>query len=394
MRTLAEKYGISDVGLAKNCRKLSIPLPGRGYWAKISAGQSVVKTPLPRISQEIKIEKPRPMPKDQNPDVEQITDAQERSQIERLDRLNGELVLKHGSLSHPLITQARTVLRQAREDDRKILQCREQCLDIRVSKGSLDRALRIMAGLISLIEDEGFSVTVGNGFREHTTAKVHGQEITFGLLEKVERLDVVPLPSENILKKVLSYGGKDVTLNPTGQLSFEIWRPWGASPKRWKDKKGIVLEGMLPQMVASFIRIALVEKQREEIRLAERREAQRREEERARLQASIKAEKAKIEALNRAVTNWVQADQIRGFIRAARETALEHGQEKQPGTVFEDWLIWAEQQADRIDPLKDNPVSIIDREVELQSPYRNVYGYREAESQPQFDLPNPIWKVK
>ncbi len=247
MATLAEKYGISDVGLAKNCRKLSIPLPGRGYWAKISAGQSFAKTPLPKISQEIKIEKPRPMPKDQNPDVKQITGAQERSQIERLDRLNGELVLKHGSLSHPLITQARSVLRQAREDDRKILQCREQCLDIRVSKGSLDRALRIMAGLISLIEDEGFSVTVGNGFREHTTAKVHGQEITFGLLEKVERLDVVPLPSENILKKVLSYGGKDVTLNPTGQLSFEIWRPWGASPKRWKDKKGILLEGMLSQ---------------------------------------------------------------------------------------------------------------------------------------------------
>jgi hypothetical protein len=35
--TLAEKYGISDVGLAKNCRKLSIPLPGRGYWAKMSS---------------------------------------------------------------------------------------------------------------------------------------------------------------------------------------------------------------------------------------------------------------------------------------------------------------------------------------------------------------------
>jgi len=31
MATLAKKYGISDVGLAKVCRKLSIPLPGRGH---------------------------------------------------------------------------------------------------------------------------------------------------------------------------------------------------------------------------------------------------------------------------------------------------------------------------------------------------------------------------
>jgi len=32
--TLAKKYGLSDVGLAKICKRHSIPLPGRGYWAK------------------------------------------------------------------------------------------------------------------------------------------------------------------------------------------------------------------------------------------------------------------------------------------------------------------------------------------------------------------------
>ncbi len=34
MRTLAPKYGMSDVGLAKICKKLSIPRPGLGYWAR------------------------------------------------------------------------------------------------------------------------------------------------------------------------------------------------------------------------------------------------------------------------------------------------------------------------------------------------------------------------
>ena len=31
---LALTYGISHVALAKVCRRLKVPLPGRGYWAK------------------------------------------------------------------------------------------------------------------------------------------------------------------------------------------------------------------------------------------------------------------------------------------------------------------------------------------------------------------------
>jgi hypothetical protein len=31
---VAKRYGVSDVYLARICRKLSVPLPGRGYWAK------------------------------------------------------------------------------------------------------------------------------------------------------------------------------------------------------------------------------------------------------------------------------------------------------------------------------------------------------------------------
>jgi integrase len=41
--TLAAKYGISDVGLSKACRRAGIPLPPRGYWAKVAAGQSAQK---------------------------------------------------------------------------------------------------------------------------------------------------------------------------------------------------------------------------------------------------------------------------------------------------------------------------------------------------------------
>ena len=46
-RTLAARFGISDVGLAKACKRANIPTPDRGYWARVAAGQEYQRTPLP-----------------------------------------------------------------------------------------------------------------------------------------------------------------------------------------------------------------------------------------------------------------------------------------------------------------------------------------------------------
>jgi hypothetical protein len=45
--TLAQRFGISDVGLAKVCRRSNIPAPPRGYWAKVAAGISIPRPDLP-----------------------------------------------------------------------------------------------------------------------------------------------------------------------------------------------------------------------------------------------------------------------------------------------------------------------------------------------------------
>jgi Ankyrin repeats (many copies) len=45
MRILAQQYGVSDVYLARVCRLLRVPLPGRGYWAKKTAGRPTKKRP-------------------------------------------------------------------------------------------------------------------------------------------------------------------------------------------------------------------------------------------------------------------------------------------------------------------------------------------------------------
>jgi len=44
---IAERLGVSDVGLAKLCRRAEIPCPGRGYWARVEAGQQIGRSPLP-----------------------------------------------------------------------------------------------------------------------------------------------------------------------------------------------------------------------------------------------------------------------------------------------------------------------------------------------------------
>lgn len=44
---LAKEYGLSDVGLRKICGALDVPLPPREYWAKLAAGKTIPKPPLP-----------------------------------------------------------------------------------------------------------------------------------------------------------------------------------------------------------------------------------------------------------------------------------------------------------------------------------------------------------
>ena len=42
---VSKRYGVSDVALAKACRQLGVPLPPRGYWAKVKAGKPVMERP-------------------------------------------------------------------------------------------------------------------------------------------------------------------------------------------------------------------------------------------------------------------------------------------------------------------------------------------------------------
>lgn len=68
--SVAKDYGVSDTAIAKACRKLNVPLPPRGYWAKVQAGQSPSIPELPEYIPEKKKE-PVVAPKHTKPKAKQ-----------------------------------------------------------------------------------------------------------------------------------------------------------------------------------------------------------------------------------------------------------------------------------------------------------------------------------
>jgi integrase len=48
---IAQRMGVSDVGLAKACRRSAIPVPSRGYWARVEAGQPFGRPALPPVAE-------------------------------------------------------------------------------------------------------------------------------------------------------------------------------------------------------------------------------------------------------------------------------------------------------------------------------------------------------
>jgi len=388
MAKLAKRHGISDVGLAKVCRKLAIPVPGRGYWAKKEAGRAVQRIPLPALKEPVRLFKPKPKPEE--PKIESYTTPDERAQVAKVKERDPQSILKLGSMSHPLIVQAREVLGRSNHDGHDLLWANDPCLDISVSKAALPRALRFAAGLIAALEEVGFKIAVKQGHKEKTTAILQNQEIGFALVEKIDHIPLATPPKGGVLQRVLTYAGTPHEHKPSGRLGLQIWKPWNALPKSWNDGKTRTLEDLLPEIAAAFLRIALAGKAADEKAAAEKAEAERSAAERARWAALIRQEEARVRALHRAAANWERARRIRDLVTAAADGAQRDGVSVDPGTVFGDWLAWAAVQADRLDPLKVSPTSIIDSKP-VREPQLSYGGYSKPD--PLVRFPKPLWKV-
>jgi hypothetical protein len=358
---LAAKYGISAVALGKVARKLQIPLPGRGYWTKKDFGKPVERLPLPEVTNlpVVRRMKTEPTPaKPVTPSPEpQVKDA-ELIHIEEVEAQS--FSVDPAGKTHKLVVAAARILKHAPADTRHIL-CppySQPCLDIRVSKGSLDRALAIVNAIILRLEALKLTVTVQQD-RYRAGVEINGRRALFGLVEKT-RVKSRRQTTHG------SWTSTELEYEPTGEFEFRAGNHGYGWQEKVSDGKTQKLEALLSQCVGAILRegrslrIAAEAARRRQIEDEKRREESRK------LRVLIEEEEEKVSDLDRWVANWVRAEQMRGFVTALERVWLGEGHDLSPDAPKGQRILWMKQQADRLDPLiHESPPSILDRKDEL-----------------------------
>jgi hypothetical protein len=139
MWTLAARFGLSDVGLAKTCRRLMIPVPPRGYWQQKQAGQPVRPTKLPKVptslgtrASQVTFRSPASRKSERELRAEGV---QLRGEVHRI------LVPEILADPHPPIAHTVKALRRVRPTREGLLPRTDaaEYVDVRVSLGTVDR---------------------------------------------------------------------------------------------------------------------------------------------------------------------------------------------------------------------------------------------------------------
>lgn len=361
MSRLAKTYGMSDVGLAKVCRKHDIPCPPRGYWARKQHGQQPEQTPLPDPERTTQIELRDPADVTVTPTAEApALDVN----VEVADSLRG---------CHALVSTANQELQHAATGESGLIRHEdERTLHVVTSKASLRRALLIMDALLKALENLGH--TVGRG----PTVMIDGLALRFGIVEDLEKKREVP--AEHDLDGSYSFGHSryDEKRVPSGRLALSIDHSdsyWLHGCRRtWRDTERHRLEDRLDRFIAGLLAMVACRKQYE-VEQAKRMEQRRLEEERrqeaarqlAEKRKQYKAEAARVNELITEAENWRKARLLREFVETVKREHTAAGT-FQPGSPIEQWAEWASRQADRLDPLRPSPPSILDEDLPAEEP--------------------------
>lgn len=344
---VAKEIGVSDVAIAKACRRAAVPLPPRGYWAK-----PVAKRPKrPRLGQApttsegpIKFSVFDP---ELTPQAQPKATKADGSALE-----TGPIVIPgNWNAPHPLIAQA---LAQSKSGKVKEGRCvLERSLDIRVSPAQIDRALLYMDSLIRSTEALGarWSVT------EKGTQLIYLEvEIPVTLRESLRREEIKESSPDLAPRRKGEWRPNALDLTTrieflsTGQLSLEL-NAWTDVPVRrnWKDTATTKIEDKLQDLLKCLPRTAQAVKDRMDRWARETATAA----EKQRVEADA-AEQSKLsEIRRRKLFQLIGAQNISSQIRDLCEQVTQKlpslPQERRP--TVEQWIAWALGEADKLDPL-------------------------------------------
>jgi hypothetical protein len=389
---LAADFGISDVALAKRCRRLGIPLPGRGYWARVDAGQRPYRPRLPKRD---------PQWQDQNalavaPSVgafrgttlsterahEMLTSAAPESTPARIAAVSA---VRATSLFEALPAVKRTA-RNAKHPRRSELTFEHgerggPICALDVTAEVLDRALLLSDTFLRAAAELGWIFDDPQGLRkkqgkpivdipmcsspenpketpEPSVGRllVEGEQVALRIEERLREESVEPTAAQ-LARERREYGyraPRKVSV-PTGALRLvrlDTYRTYGEPDRRsWYDRKGKLVEEQIPEVLLGFYELALSIKERREKDEREACEREEHERRRKELEAIRDANQKLITQLEADAGAWHRARYLRRYIKAARSALAEQALPARFRDDTVDYLDWAEHYVNELDPL-------------------------------------------
>jgi hypothetical protein len=345
-RVLAEQFDISDVGLAKACKRMGIPRPPRGYWRRKETGKPVKTIPLPPAKQ-----------------TDQLTvefyrsSHPKRAENSRQDLIPTDL-FDSFDRPHPLVELTRRRFENATVSKSGLLvSTAKQRLGLSVSRDKLDRALRLYDAILKSWEHLGNEVIIGKEDSSPTLLRSGTESLAISITEAIETVTLPPTDAE-LLKPKWTWKTR-IETRCKGTLKIVLWGAaiveWRHFSRRFRDGESSSLENSVRKILTGALdyfadrRDYLVEaekrrKEIEERRKIEEEQRQRDEEERRRREA----EEKRIEAFLNAASDWQEARRLREFIVECRTRMAETGIDDE---TIRQWVAWAEEIADGHDPL-------------------------------------------
>ncbi len=380
---LASDLGCSDVMIGKICKEYDIPKPFAGYWAKTAHGNQPPRTPLPTNSdpavQTLTFFKHPELKATVNePPRELKFDADIRATLENARKFGPVVVSENLRNLHPLVKLTKERMERAKAENRRPILERDfswmdgpQSLSITVSDGQSSRALGIFDALIKRIEAIGGKVEI-KGRDDYrggigTFVVIGGERITQIRLREKDKQVRHTDPTAKY-----EWNRHRTELVPTGILLFD------KGPSSWEKPMLIdTVKAKIEDRLAELIIGVVWEAGEKRIERRERENAERRRAEAERIRKEKEAElkrrreeyeqrqvdeQARVDELVLHAKSWRKSRLVREYLDALCVAAGVDLNGVALDSPLADYLRWGFEQADRIDPLRSSPPSILDKE--------------------------------
>jgi hypothetical protein len=350
---VAKEYKLSDVGLGKICNSLRVPKPQPGYWNKVKAGIKVAKTKLPPLR-----EGERDNYELRNNEYTRLEYPEEIiAQVENERKPENSIkVPDEYRPIHYLLKEVKIVKKS--EEERFWAYPTHAIFNygIYVYNDSQERALRIFSALFKAIESRGLKLNiVEKESKKEVEVEVNEIKFTIKLTEKLKQ---IPSKTTGVFSRKFDF-------IPSGILSIQIDGYFGAitvEAKTISDTPIKKLEYRLNDFLIALIKCSEAKKQATIIWEAERRKWQEEENKKQDFYNRYAKEKKNYEKLLNDSKDYYRCYKLRLYIQAVKENYTNQNGTIPPGCEMDEWLKWANLHADRMDPLKVSPPSILDTE--------------------------------